>query len=199
MIYCLYYSSSSRTKQGFEPFCVLFTSGHVKSCQKTYCLSQRINSALSNAFIPTFLKLTHTWKKHSQALFHRTFEGPYLLRNFSERLFNTRKKHSTIPQKNIYKVIITAKRQPSVRRAQSSTGGEHAWHCSSSPSWHLGGKPVRFVEETSGIRKGHWHQRCFLDVESWCIWLPSTGFPMSWATLPFPIERYFHPLITSHF
>lgn len=120
MIYYSYYSSSSRTKQRFGPFCVLFTSGHVKSHQKTHCLSQSINSALSNTFIPAFLQLTGTWKKCSQALFHHAFEGQYLLRIFSERLFNTRKKHSTIPQK-IYKLLISFC-QPSVQRAQRSAG-----------------------------------------------------------------------------
>lgn len=99
MIYYAYYGSSARAEQRFGPFCVIFMSGHVKSHQKTHCLSQRINSALTNAFIAAFLQLRHTWKKHSPALFHRAFEGQYLLRSYSECLFNTRKKYSTIPQK----------------------------------------------------------------------------------------------------
>lgn len=101
MIYCACYGSSTRAEQRFGPFCASFTSGHVKSHQKTHYLSLRIGTAL-NPFIPAFLQLRHTWKKHSQALLHHSFERQYQLENFSECLFNTRKKHSIIsPKKNV--------------------------------------------------------------------------------------------------
>lgn len=83
MIYCACYGSSTRAEQRFGPFCASFTSGHVKSHQKTHYSSLRIGTAL-NPFIPAFLQLRHTWKST-----HRLYYTTALRGNTSSRIFQS--------------------------------------------------------------------------------------------------------------
>ena len=67
------------------------------------------------------------------------------------------------------------------------------------PVLRLQGKNSALCGVNKQHQKGHWHQRCFWDVDSQCIWLPMTGSPISWAALPSPVQRCFRHLISSHF
>lgn len=118
-----YYGSSARTEQRVWPFSGLFTNGHAKSHQKTYCFSQRINSALTNTFFPAFLQLKRTWKKYrlyfTMPLRGNTHSGVF------QSVCLTQEKNTT-PSHIIYKLFIPAKCQPLAQRAQSSAGDDCA-------------------------------------------------------------------------
>lgn len=129
--------------------------GMLKSVSKAYHAPQRINSALTNTFIPVFLQLRC-----------RDFISSCLWGAIPAQNVCLAEERSIPPT---HKLLTGVKCQPLAQRAQSSAGGEQVWrviHPCPTLVLQLQGKHNALCGVNEQHQRGHRQWMCFWDVDS---------------------------------